>query len=201
RNAAIASSVVTVRKRSPTDGAPQTRLPGGSTAAATVGYVAAGDNPARVSRGVRRGSASVSASATNGRTATTSNTAVRPCASASSPSSGAPTPPSPIDSPIVTPADTPSRPGRYSWPITIVTANVAIVAAPASAANPIATIGPDTMNPTTSGGITSIEPTSTVRRPNRSASGPPVRVPTAPPNSIALSATLPSALPVCRTFS
>ena len=49
---------------------------------------------------------------------------------ASSPSSGAPIPPRPIERPIVTPDATPIRPGRYSWPITIVTAKVAIVAAP-----------------------------------------------------------------------
>ncbi len=50
-----------------------------------------------------------------------------------------------------------------------------------------------------SGGSASIEPISTARLPNRSASGPPVSVPTAPPRSMAVRAEFPSALPACRT--
>ena len=137
----------------------------------------------------------------NGNTATSSNTERSPWASATRPSSGAPTPPSPIESPIVTPEATPIRPGRYSWPITIVTAKVAIVAAPISAAEHGASSGPDSRKPTVSGGSTSIEPRSTLRRPKRSASGPPARVPMAPPASITDRAALPTPLLVCRSWA
>ena len=53
-----------------------------------------------------------------------------PALSATRPSSGAPIPPSPIESPIVMPAASPMRPGRYSCPITTVMPNVPTVAAP-----------------------------------------------------------------------
>ena len=162
--------------------------------------------PARTARRSRRSRAhrrpagaaagtATSTSASSGSTAITSNTARSPWASASSPSSGAPTPPRPIDSPIVTPAATPEpsrqvllahhdrdrergdrrragerrehdrrAPGR--------TAGSRRSAAAARASSRSAR----------------------VRRPNRSASGPPISVPTAPPSSIAVSAALPSAL-------
>jgi hypothetical protein len=96
-------------------------------------------------------------------------------------------------------AETPRRPGRYSCPITIVTAKVAIVAAPARPAKTTAGTGPESRKPTISGGRVSIEPISTLRRPKRSASGPPIRVPRAPPRSITARAVMPAALLVCRS--
>ena len=51
------------------------------------------------------------------------------------------------------------------------------------------------------GGSTSIEAPTTVRLPKRSASGPMMSVPTAPPTSITVRATLPSAADTPSTRS
>jgi hypothetical protein len=65
----------------------------------------------------------------------------------------------------------------------------------------IPTTGPARVKQKMRGGSTSIEVPRTVRLPNRSASGPIVSVPAAPPNSIRVRAVLPRAVDTSSTRS
>jgi hypothetical protein len=98
-----------------------------------------------------------------------------------------------MESPIVMPAASPMRPGRYSCPITTVIPKVPTVAAPTSTSNAMPRKGPANVKQKTRGGNTSIDATSIVRLPNLSARGPIVRVPAAPPKSISVRAVFPIA--------
>ncbi len=103
--------------------------------------------------------------------------------SATAPSAVASSPPIPIASPSVMPEARPSRPGRYSWPITTVTENGPSAAIPIAASTTtngaVGTCG--SASSSSVSGI--IEATSTGLRPTRSASRPPISVPIAPATS------------------
>src|SRR5262249_32763163 len=89
-----------------------------------------GGDPTAERRERTGGKVNVRASAPTGRMASTYSVASSPHVSATTPGSGAPSPPRPIERPSVTPDAVPSLPGRYSCPITTVTLKVAITAAP-----------------------------------------------------------------------
>src|SRR5437660_107744 len=137
------------------------------------------------------GSNAASAVATIGAAAATKNAVRRLVASASHPSPTAATPPSPTESPMTRPDAVPTCRGMYSWPITIVTPNVPTTQAPINASAIAPGTPPTSTKTSTSGPVAATLPSSTGRRPRRSASGPSSSVPVPPANSISARRWLP----------
>ena len=77
--------------------------------------------------------------------------------------------------------------GRYSWLITIVTANVPTTAGPTTHSAIAPGIPPTSTKARIAGGTTTLLAINTGRRPKRSAAGPASNVPIAPVTSMSAS--------------
>ena len=95
----------------------------------------------------------------------------------------------------------PTRPGMYSWLITRLTLNVPITAIPARKSATTPTAPPTSTYAAISGGETTKLPSRTGRRPIRSASGPPISVPSAPATRKKARSRVPYAAPCPREIS